>query len=251
MGKGTLNYSHVRGLAENLGKAFVNLVYPPLCLSCKESVSDDARFLCENCLSQLQLIDPAERCAFCFSAQYSPEKHLCEECARTPPLLNRMAAAFDYIGPSACLVKKLKYSQQAYLAKGLGAYLAAQFLQLEWPMPDVIIPVPIVLPHRIERGFNQSALLAYGLSDMIQSPVQEALVRKSGDYSQAGLSRKQRMQLDGALFCLKKKQNLQDKCILLIDDVITTGSTLRKCAEILLEECPASIYGLAVCRTLD
>lgn len=233
-----------------LGRAFVNLVYPPLCLHCKDSVNDDTHILCESCLSLLQLIVPAERCPCCFSARYSCESRHCPECQRTPPQLNAIAAAFDYVGPAATLVRKLKYSEQSYLAKGCGAYLTAQFLQLEWPMPDVIIPVPIALTHLLERGYNQSLLIAKSMSEILNCPVQEALYRGSGDYSQAGLSRKQRMELDGLLFSLKKDQQLQDKTVLLIDDVMTTGSTMRKCAEALMEECPAKIYGLAICRAI-
>jgi competence protein ComFC len=232
----------------NVGKAFVNLVYPPLCLHCKESVKDDSHILCESCLSLLQLIDPAERCPHCFSAHYFRERRYCPECQRTPPLLNAIAAAFDYVGPAASLIRKLKYSEQSYLAKGCGAYLAAQFLQLEWPLPDVIIPVPISLTHLLERGYNQSLLIAKSMAEILNCPVQDALYRGSGDYSQAGLSRKQRMQLDGSLFSLKIDQQLRDKTLLVIDDVMTTGSTLRKCAEALMEECPAKIYGLAICR---
>lgn len=198
----------------------------------------------------MELIEPLERCPYCFSADFVPEKLICLNCIKSPPLLNGVATAFEYAGPAACLIRRLKYSDQSYLAKGLGAYLAAQFLHLNWPMPDFLIPVPIAFTHWIDRGYNQSELLAYSMADLLKCPVKNALKRKSGDYSQAGLSRKQRMQLDGALIYLKKDQQLQDKCLLLVDDVMTTGSTLRKCAEALMEDCPSSIYGMSVCRAL-
>jgi competence protein ComFC len=231
-------------------RSFVNLIYPPICLHCKQSLNQDNHLLCEACLAILELADPSERCLFCFSPESLSEQQICSECLIKPPILNGMAAAFDYVGPSACLVRKLKYSDQAFLAKGCGGYLAAQFLRLEWPIPDVIIPVPITFTHWLERGYNQSHLIALTLSEIIKSPVQDSLIRKSGDYSQAGLSNRQRVKLEGKTIQLKKNQSLQDKCILLIDDVMTTGSTMHKCAEALLEDCPASIYGLAVCRSI-
>lgn len=230
--------------------AFVNLAYPPLCLYCNDPVSNDSHLLCELCLSLLHLIEPRERCPHCFSGQYCPSQRLCAECLRKPPLLNGLAAAFDYVGPAACLVRKMKYSHQPYLAQGCGAYLTAQLLELGWPMPDILIPVPIAFTHWLERGYNQSLCLAQSVSKILERPVQEALKRKSGDYSQAGLNRKQRMELEGNLFHLKKQQKLADKCLLLIDDVMTTGSTLRRCAEALQEECPSAIYGLTVCRAM-
>jgi competence protein ComFC len=230
--------------------AFVNLIYPPLCLHCKESVLNTDVLLCQNCLQLLELIDPSERCPHCFSIDFSPENRLCFDCLKKPPLLNGIAAAFDYLGPAATLIKKLKYGDLTYLSKGCGAYLAAQFLQLNWPYPDVIIPMPISISHLMERGFNQSLLLSRDLSKILNCPVEESLIRESGDYSQAGLSRKQRQLLDGAAFFLKPNVDYCGKTLLLIDDVMTTGSSLRRCAEVLMETGPSQIYGLTFCRAI-
>jgi competence protein ComFC len=180
---------------------------------------------------------------------YSPETRCCPRC-REKPFLGHFAAAFDYVGPAATLVKKLKYSNQPYLAQGIAAYLVAQFLELHWPMPDLIIPVPLTFTHWINRGYNQSQLLAEEVAKILNRPIQAAIIRESGDFSQAGLSRQQRLALTGESFRLRKHQNLSDKTLLLIDDVMTTGSTLNKCAEALVEQCPTAIYGLTVCRAI-
>lgn len=242
----------MKHIVGQIGRAFINLVYPPICLSCKDGILDETHLLCEDCLLLMELIDPVERCPHCFSIDYVPDHGVCTDCVRKPPVLQGIAAAFDYVGPAACLVKKLKYGDLPYLSKGCAAFLAAQFLRLEWPLPDVIIPVPIARTHLLERGYNQSLLLAKDLGEILCCPIKEALYRKSGDYSQAGLSRRQRMELDGAYIQLKTelKQELHDKCVLLVDDVMTTGSTMRKCAEALFEKSPAAIYGLAVCRAI-
>ena len=229
-------------------QGFLHLVYPPLCLHCKGSLRNHSPTFCDTCLSLLELIEPEERCPLCFSSDFCPKRRLCSMCSRKQIFLTSLAAAFEYVGPAATLIRKLKYSNQPYLSKGAGAYLAAQFLRLNWPMPDVIIPVPIAFTHKLERGYNQSLLLSESLGMILDRPFQEALKRKSGDYSQAGLSRKQRMQLSGESISLRRNQNLHDKCILLIDDVLTTGSTMQKCAEALLEDCPSTIYGLTVCK---
>jgi len=231
--------------------AFLNLIYPPICLHCNSKLSDPSTLLCAQCLSLLELVDPQERCPLCFSVNYCTKKRRCDECYKRHPILNGLAASFDYLGPAATLVKKLKYSNQTYLAEGCGAYLAAQFLSLEWPMPDLIVPVPIAFTHLFERGFNQSLLLAENLAKILQCPVVQPLKRTSGDYSQAGLNKMQRLKLEGSTIYLKKKQVLQDKRILLIDDVTTTGSTLRKCAEALLEGYPTSVHALCVCKALE
>lgn len=231
-------------------KAFSHLLFPPLCLHCRQEVLEEAFPLCTDCLSLLELIDPVERCPYCFASDYCPERRVCGLCVKRLPMLHGIAAAFDYIGPAATLIRKMKYTNQPYLAEGCGAYLAAQLLRLEWPLPDVIVPVPIATTHWLERGYNQSVLLAQSISRLIQKPVAEVLVRRSGDYSQAGLSRHQRTKLGGSKFQLKPGYSLQDKTVLLVDDVMTTGSTIRKCAEAMMREYPGSIYGLAVCRAL-
>lgn len=233
-----------------LAHSLTDLVYPPLCLHCNAVIRQKSVLFCSSCQSLLELILPEERCPYCFSPSYAVEKKSCPQCMRTPPVLHRIAAAFDYVGPAATLVKKMKYADQPYLARGAGAFLAAQFLHLEWTVPDVVIPVPMSLTHWIDRGYNQSELLAQQFVQIIPSSIQNALERRSGDYSQAGLTLAQRMKLNSGKFYLKDNQNLMDKSILLIDDVMTSGSTLRKCAEVLFEAYPRSIYALTLCRAL-
>lgn len=236
-------------LLKALSRSFSHLFFPKLCLCCSDYIADEG-YLCEKCLPQLELIQPSERCPLCFSMEYCPEQLCCTFCKQQPPLLQGIAAAFDYVGPAAVLVRKLKYGQQPYLAKGAAAFMAAQFLALDWPLPNRIVPVPLSLMHHWQRGYNQSLLLAEQLSKILQVPICDALKRYSGDYSQAGLNQEQRHSLNRSSFALKKDIHLHDSTILLIDDVMTTSTTLRCCAEILLEGCPANIYGLTLCRAI-
>lgn len=237
-------------LLRSVGYAFLDLLYPPMCLACNEGIEEHGLPLCKTCLSQLELIDPEERCPHCFTADYIPEKRLCPDCLKNPPILTGVASAFDYLGPAACLIRHLKYQDKPYLSEGCGAYLAAQFLQMNWPFPDRIIPVPMALTHWFGRGYNQSELLAQSLGKLLECPVDNALVRQSGDYSQAGLTRKQRWRLEGSRIQLRSGKELHDQNLLLVDDVMTTGCTLRKCAEALLGGHPAKIYALTFCRAM-
>jgi ComF family protein len=162
----------------------------------------------------------------------------------------RVGAAFDYLGPAATLIKKLKYGNQPHLAAGAAAFLVAQLDRLEWPLPHAIVPVPLSLTHWIDRGYNQSQLIAEKMSEFLNVPVLNVLKRYSGDYSQAGLSLSQRRELEGKSFKLKNSFPIRDKTLLVIDDVMTSGSTLRKCGEALLEGYPGDLYGLAFCRAV-
>ena len=234
-----------------IGKSFFDLIYPPLCIHCKASLEPQCPIFCKTCITFLSLIEPIGRCPFCFSIKFNKNfEKCCQECIENPLGLDRMAAVFDYEGPPATLIKQLKYAGQTHLAKGAGAYLAAQFFTLEWPLPDVVIPVPSTLLRRFERGANQSLLLAKSFAEIIGCPVSEILLRKSGDFSQAGLDFEQRRALQSEAFSVKRNTNLQGNSILLIDDVMTTGSTLRCCAEVLQPMRPKAIYALTVCRTI-
>lgn len=100
----------------------------------------------------------------------------------------------------------------------------------------------------LERGYNQSRLLAQALGKILDRPVLDVLGRRSGDFCQAGLSYQQRMKLGSDAFYLKKMPTLRDKTILLADDVMTTGSSLQRCGEALQGLYPEHIYALTVCR---
>lgn len=227
---------------------FLNLLYPPLCLHCKTSLKDDNKYLCDLCTTQLEILDTHTRCPRCFSADYCKKRHLCGACQKTHFAFTQLASVFEHIGPAATLVQKMKYGGQSYLANGAAPFLAVQFVNLEWPIPDIIVPVPISPLRHFERGYNQSKELAVALSTYLQRPVVDALKREMGGFSQAGMTRKRRISLGEKTFMLRKAPKLYDKVILLIDDVTTTGSTLNCCAEALQQECPQAIYALTVSR---
>ena len=230
-------------------QSFLSLLFPPLCLSCEEPMHSPDHLFCDLCSSLLELIDPTLRCPRCFSLDYSPLKRKCARCSHIRHPFSGIAAAFEYTGPAAALVKKMKYGGLSYLAKTFAACLITQLDQLNWPSPDIIVPVPSSLDRKFQRGFNQSALLAREVALLLNISFQEPLTKPMGNYSQAGLRIQQRKQLNNTQFFLKKKTRIQDKIILVIDDVTTTGKTLEQCGNALLEGCPGKLYGLTVCKT--
>lgn len=232
---------------KNVLQAFSQFVYPSFCLHCGCPINGQP--FCSTCLGQLEPIELEERCPYCFSSDYQPEKRVCYPCFMDRPLLKRRAAVFEYQGVAATLLLKMKYGNQPYLAKGAGAFLAMQFLRLEWPFPDLIVPVPLTLVHRISRGYNQSFLLAEALGTFLNRPTKKILSRRWLDQSQARMSKEQRLDLEAEAFSLNKKIDIQDKVILLVDDVITTGRTMQCCAENLSQGFPKAIYGISLCMS--
>ena len=196
-------------------------------------------------------IDPIERCPYCFTHDFNREvEKCCKNCLKKRRSTDKIASVFDYEGPAATLIKSLKYGGQDYLAKGAGAFLAAQYLTLGWPMPDAVIPMPIALLRRWERGYNQSYLLAESFASLLNIPVKDILIRKSGHFSQAGLSYEQRIQLSSDAFDIRKGADIMNQNVVIIDDVMTTGTSIECCAEALQSLFPKAIYGLTVCRAI-
>jgi ComF family protein len=227
-----------------LWKALVDLVYPPLCLHCEEKTGG---LLCATCSELLTLLSSEGRCRGCFTLL--EEKNKCPQCDQKVACFKR-AAALDYFGPAATLVQRLKFANRPHLAKDLAAFMVVQLFRLGWPTPDLLIPVPQPFTRFLVRGYNQSELLAKEMGQLLNREVKNLLKRRSGDFPQMGQERSQREKLSQAAFFWKKKNSCEQvvgKTVLLIDDVMTTGTTLRQTASLLQEAGPAALYALAAC----
>lgn len=229
-----------------LWNSLSHLLYPPVCLHCDHSTFHQRRPLCATCIDLLALIDPELRCPRCFSV-VEDEGALCKACREDPPAFKRLAAAFEYMGPAATLLQHLKFHQQPGFAKIAAAYMIVQWERLNWPLPDLIVPAPQSLMHWLTRGYNQSALIAEEIGKLLDRPVSHLLKRAIVSFPQSRLTELQRKNMSTNSVGWKTKKELSDKTIFLIDDVITTGTTLRRCAATLQEGFPKAIYGLAFC----
>lgn len=228
--------------------ALFHFLYAPTCLHCKLDLEKLSQLFCDSCASLLTLQEPEKRCAYCFTDENLLYPALCRNCAGHESSLYRAASALDYLGPAVSLVKHLKQGNQTYLARGAAGFLVAQFVRLGWPFPDIITFVPQPLLKQMMRGFNQSELLAREAGKMLNSPVQDLLLRRSGDFSQVVLNQEQRLQLKNDNIFLRKKRPIEGKIILLIDDLMSTGATLQSCGEALQEGLPSRVYALALCK---
>ncbi len=224
-----------------------DLIFPPLCLHCNCVRKEGEKLFCVTCSHSMEMIDPTKRCKYCFSNDLNAGM-ICKNCKGYAVVFQRVGSVFDYSGPAATLIKKLKYGSKPYLAEGAAAFMTAQFMKLGWPLPDLVTSTPMAWLKELNRGYNQSKLIAKCFAEFINVPYKDILERNSSGYSQAGLNNVQRRSMKTNPYNLKKSVDISDQRILLIDDVLTTGTTLRKCALVLEGGCPMTIYALTFCR---
>ena len=232
-------------LLKRLRRQVKSLIFPPLCFHCQTRIEDSRHLLCRSCFDLLTLIDLKSRCTICF-VKIDLRNKRCHSC---PPQVLKLAAACEHQGPIVSLLGQLKYHKRFALARGLASLLTMQWAALKWPLPDLIVPIPQTTCHRLLYGYNASRLLAQELGKQLNIPTASLLKRKGVIRSQTHLSHAERQDLPLETFQWKTKRSLVDQTILLIDDAIVTGATLRKAAERLKERTPARIYGLTLtCR---
>ena len=198
---------------------FFRLIAPDECLACKK----EGKLICEGC-AEAKLDKLPERCYRCY--RVSPGNKTCELC-RHYSVLKYVWIRTSYGDMARKVVHELKFSFARSAAGVIAAQMAASLPIL--PADIIIVHIPAATSHVRRRGFDQSALIARELSRLIDRPHVHSLVR-SGQQRQVGSSRQTRLQQMKDAFRVVTPLVIKDSHVLLVDDVITTGSTLESAA---------------------
>lgn len=155
-----------------------------------------------------------------------------------------------YAGQLKQLILQLKYHGGQHLALELGQQLG-HWYQQHWPAPDLLVPVPLHPERQRERGYNQAEALARGLGQVLGSKLQLAVQRVINTPALHSLGDKERQQVLAEAFALNPRsaKKIQGQRILLIDDILTTGTTLKQAACILLPH-TQKLVSLSLARTM-
>ncbi|MCF8062014.1 MAG: ComF family protein [Deltaproteobacteria bacterium] len=246
-----MKHSSARESREEV-RRWIDLVYPPRCAVCERFLQPgEARGICPGCRDGLKEAGPplCPCCGVPFEAG-TGENRLCERCLRERPAYEAARSLFVYEGAALEAVHRFKYGGKTRLAKIFGPRLAG--LARTWLPPDVqplVVPVPLHLRRLRERGFNQSLLLARHVAAQPGCALDFlALRRNRYTPPQAALGRDERRGNVQAAFEVETPAAVQDRDILLVDDVSTTGSTLDACSRALLRAGARRIFGLTLAR---
>lgn len=207
-----------------LSQHLLQLLFPPRCVACGRR----GELLCSSCLALVQFRDPS----------WVTEVH-----DITP--LNGVRSAVEFSGPIRKAVHQFKYGGLRALAPTLGEMLWSDWIFDSRPA-DLIVPVPLHSSRLRQRGYNQSALLAHELGRRTGLPVSEqALTRRIATPPQVGLTKQERLlNVRGAFTC--ESARVRGLSVVVIDDVMTTGATLRACAEELLRAGASQVWGVTL-----
>jgi predicted amidophosphoribosyltransferase len=215
-------------------RRLLDFVYPALCRHCHASLQDRTHLLCSLCAENLVLCDPANRCRLCFRSTQG--RAICPDCAEQPIVYNKCAAACENEGPALTLLSQ--YRQNApQLFKALGSLMAMQVLQLNWPVPDLIVSIPSARMQIFKRGFDCNQLLAEQIGRILGRPTGEIL--KCPCSFQTWFD-------ETIEFIVKKRSQVCDQRLLLVMDRFEKERA-RAASSALRDAFPLEIHVISIC----
>ncbi len=210
------------------------------CLWCRLPMTTSNLVWCDDCL---QFFSPTPRCQQCGVATITPLDQ-CGACLSDPPPWNRLICIGEYQRPLKPLVHQLKYQRQFWLAEDLTPLLATRIID---PAP-LIVPVPLHWRRQLWRSFNQSELLARHLATALNVNMDASLFRRTrATRNQHGLDRADRKRNLHHAFKLVRSQ--LPSHVAIVDDVVTTGSTVGLLSTLLKKAGVQQIDIYCICRT--
>ena len=206
--------------------------------------------ICDECIKTFLKAD-GFLCTKC-GRKVGSEDSLCKMCAKNDFAFEKAASVYVYEGSVRTVVHKLKYSGEECLANFAAAEMSKKYETLGWNC-DFITFVPMYRAKERARGYNQAELLARNVAENTGIECLPALLRTKNTTPQSYLDTAERMaNLTGAIKVFEEYKNkIENKRILVIDDILTTGSSLNECAKALIGAGAEKVYGLCMCSVSD
>jgi ComF family protein len=199
--------------------SFINLLFPNICIACKNALAGNEQYICTNCMANLPTTN------FWLQNNNPIEKIFW---GRVPVVA---AASFSYFEKDSRLqhiLHHLKYKGKSEVGILLGKAFGYKLIDSRFNTIDLIIPVPLHKLRQRQRGYNQSEMIAKGLSIAMKKPMlSNSVSRLIATKSQTNKKRYDRWLNVEGVFNIEHPKTLENKHLLIVDDVITTGATLE------------------------
>lgn len=201
-------------------ETILDLIFPQVCGICGKL---NSKSLCNKCKIKLEK-------EFNYQTEYYEND------------LSKNFIAHSYFFKYENLIRNqilaLKFQDKPYIYKTITYFLKNMQKSFEnLKMYDIIVVVPISKQRKLERGYNQSYLIAKEISKIIKVPIEPKILYKiKHTVSQSSLNKEQREENIKGVYNIKNTQKLYNKKVLLIDDIYTTGNTVNECAKVLIQE---------------
>jgi ComF family protein len=222
------------------------LLYPPVCLLCGAPGAGSLD-LCEACRGSLPR--PEWACRACGIGLPAAGGCLCGRCQRRPPRYDAITVPYLYADPTDWLIQRLKFQARLAHARVLGRLLAEAVEASDSARPERLIPVPLHPSRLRERGFNQATEIARHTGRVLGIALDTGSVRRpKRTEAQMGLNARARRANVRGVFDVCDAARIQGRHVAVVDDVVTTGSTVEELARVLKRSGAARVDVWALAR---
>ncbi len=233
-------------------KAALNCLYPTVCALCQKGLLLTEDHICKSCYSTLESTSQ-HSCYQCAKdlPRWAPSGSKCTHCKNDAWFVDETISLFRYNSSFKTLLHLIKFDDQDWIINNFKRRIKNRLKNsgFETHAPSIVVPVPLDPKRYRERKFNQSEIIANTVSEDFLIKKQSSIIkRKKCLYPQSFLRKNERKVNLKNVFSIHKKASIAGQWVLLVDDVITTGTTINECAKVLKEAGASRVTALSLGR---
>lgn len=213
-------------------KTILKILYPSKCIFCKKDIEFEKDLeICDECYSTLKFADNTK--------DILHKKYY-----------DKLYSAVEYEGKITDIIKDFKYNDMGYLYRPLTKLIMKQ-IQKENIKADTILSVPLHKDREATRGYNQSELLAKGLSRFLKIKYNGGILKRLKTTNHlASCNKKERGNIIHDAFAIDNSEKIKGKTVIIVDDVFTTGATINECCKVLKKNGAKKIIAITVAKVV-
>lgn len=240
-------------------RKLLDVAYPRTCEVCGEEVDRPGRYVCSDCLMRLPFVPTKGCCRRCGRDVPGLDREfVCEDCRTHRPHFDRVASVLRFEDEARQMLLDFKFRRHLWLRDDFVDWLEGTArARFRVDRIGLVLPMPTSLRHRWDRGYNQCDYLAKPLASRLGVPFSKHVIRRVGDPERQGaLAEEDRRENVVGTFAVTgwgerwRARMPRGSSVLVVDDVMTTGSTLSECARTLKAAGFKRVWGLSLLRSL-